>query len=477
MLRPDTQGRPPGLSDREQAVAAKFAAGLTYREIGEELFIAPTTVRTHLSAIYQKLGVRTKLALAARLASDGDAASLVETAPWEDSRPPVVAVVPFDDLSGEERWTRLADGLSADLIADLARYRDVSVIARHTMLSYKGRPHDARSIGEELNADYVIEGTLQADEREVRISVQLVDARNGFALWSARYDRPVGDLFAIQDSVTENVVNVLASGNGKLPSLRRAIVRRKHPANFGAYDCYLLGVEAHDCFSGGSNLESMQLLSRAVELDPELARAWTALGLVYTVNAYSAFLADQFATFRRAEQCLAQALMLDPADSVAHIALNDLRAQPDNLERIAAEHDVGLAMAPNDTETLSTFACSRALVAGDPKQGYEAARRAIRINPHIPWYHIALGRCCFVLGRYEECLAALRDGKPEAPASLLFVAMAQAMLGQRSAAEVASRLRDDFPSFTAEGFMRWYPVTNPPAVAAIREGARRADLA
>ena len=272
-------------------------------------------------------------------------------------------------------------------------------------------------------------------------------------------------------------MNVLAGGNGTLPSLRRAIVRRKHPASFGAYDCYLLGVEALDCFSSASNLESMQLLSRAVELDPELARAWTALGLVYNVNAFSAFSPDPPDSFRRAQQCLSQALMLDPADSVAHIALHDVRSQPGNLERTAAEHEIGLAMAPNDSETLATFACSRALVAGDPRQGYEAARRAVRINPHMPWYHSALGRCCFVLGQHEECLASLRDGRPEVPAILLFVAMAHAMLGNRSAAaEATSRLRHDFPDFTAAGFVRWYPVTNPRPSRRSAKAPRRAGL-
>ena len=170
------------LSDRERVVAAKFAEGMTYREIGETLFIAPTTVRTHLSAIYRKLGVRSKVALATLLADhreqDADQA-LPEGLPTDDSGPPVVAVIPFDNLSGDEYWTRLADGLSADIIVDLARYPDLAVIARQTMLAYKGRRDDVRSIGRELNADYVLEGTLQADGQRVRICVQLVDAALG----------------------------------------------------------------------------------------------------------------------------------------------------------------------------------------------------------------------------------------------------------------------------------------------------------
>ena len=220
------------LSGRERVVAAKFAEGMTYREIGETLFIAPTTVRTHLSAIYRKLDVRSKVALATLLADyrehdTGQAPS--GGLSTEGSGPPVVAVLPFDNLSADEPWNRLADGLSADIMVDLARYPDLAVIARQTMLSYKGRRDDVRSIGRELNADYLLEGTLQAAAQQLRICVQLVDARTGVDLWTARYDRSAEDLFAMQDIVTENVVNILASCCGKLAKLATRCCPAKTP--------------------------------------------------------------------------------------------------------------------------------------------------------------------------------------------------------------------------------------------------------
>ncbi|WP_245494568.1 LuxR C-terminal-related transcriptional regulator, partial [Mesorhizobium sp. M4B.F.Ca.ET.017.02.2.1] len=124
------------LSNRERMIATKFAEGMTYSEIGEMFFIAPATVRTHLSAIYRKLDVRSKVALAALLADRR--LQELDQLPFERRStdlcgPPVVAVLPFDNL--EERWTRIAEGLSADIIVDLARYPDLGVIARQTMLS------------------------------------------------------------------------------------------------------------------------------------------------------------------------------------------------------------------------------------------------------------------------------------------------------------------------------------------------------
>ena len=267
------------------------------------------------------------------------------------------------------------------------------MIARQTMLSYKGRRDDVRSIGRELNADYVIEGTLQADRQRVRICVQLVDAGTGVDLWTARYERSAEDLFAMLDSVTENVINVLATCHGKLANLRRDAARRKPPASLQAYDCYLLGLEQKHLFTRASNKEAIRLLARAVELDPGLARAWTALALAHAVDACNGFTNDVSASIESWSTCVKQALALDPADIHARICLADLRALQGDIDAAVEEHDRVLAAAPNDADSLALLAGSLALVSGNPKQGYELAKRAIRLNPHTPWYFGMLGRC------------------------------------------------------------------------------------
>ena len=256
----------------------------------------------------------------------------VRRPPSGDPGRPVVAVVPIENLSGDEFWTRLADGLSADIIIDLARYSDLAVIARQTMTCYKGRRDDVRSIGRELNADYVLAGTLQAAGQDVRIAVQLIDARTEVALWTTRYERSAEDLFAMQDSITENVVNVLASCRGKIANLGCIAARRKQPANLGAYDCYLLGVEACHKLTLASNREAIRLQSRAVELDPGLARAWAALGMAYSVEVLNAYSSDPAESRERWNTCLEKALALDPADSTARVSLGELRALQGDLK-------------------------------------------------------------------------------------------------------------------------------------------------
>jgi TolB-like protein/DNA-binding CsgD family transcriptional regulator len=469
-----------GLSDRERVIAAKFAEGMTYREIGETLFIAPSTVRTHLSAIYRKLDIRSKVALATLLGDHSDAKlppSLTERLSADESGPPILAVMPVNNLSSGEHWNRFADGMAADLIADFARYPDIAVIARQTMNSYKGRGEDARSIGRELNADYLLEATLQVREQRLRICVQLVDAHTGIDLWTSRYDRSTEDLFAVQDMVTENVVNVLASCCGRLAKLQRDVVRRKPPASLRAYDYYLLGVEQHNLYTRASHAEAVRLLSRAVELDPSLARAWTVLGLAHAVAVINAFTTDPSAAKEKWRSCLERALALDAGDTHARICLAELRALHGDLDATEREYDLALAAAPNDSDTLALLAGGRAFVTGDPRNGYELAKRAIRLNPYVPWYYSMLGRSSFVVGLQRESLAAFTQAPSDSPATLLFQAMAHAMLGETpQATEIADRLAREFPDLSAEGFITSYPVTNPPAVAAIREGARRAGL-
>ena len=406
--------------------------------------------------------------------SSGDHSPLADS---EKFGPPVVAVLPMNDLSGDVRWERLADGLSADIIADLARYPDLAVVSHQTMLSYKGKCEDVRSIGRALNADYLLESSLQSRQGQVRISVQLVDGASGADLWAARYDQSAEDLFVFQDKVTENVVNVLASECGKLLKLRRDVLRRKHPASLRAYDCYLLGQEQNGLLSRESNVEAIRLLSRAVELDPGLARAWTNLGLAHSVQACNGFADDPDVPMRAWRACIEQALVHDPDDLWARTCMACFLAMDGEFEAAGDEHNRVLAAAPNNSDVLAFLAGNVALVVGDALDGCELARRAIQLNPHVPWYYGMLGRCCFVAGLFKECLAALKRSSPQMPSNWMFQVLAHTMLDQPSEAKrIAARLHEDFPKFSAELFIKTYPVTNPQAIAAIREGAHRAGL-
>jgi TolB-like protein len=147
---------------------------------------------------------------------------------------PSIAVLPFDNLSGDEATGRLADGLTEDVITDLARYRDLDVIARNSTAVYKSKPVGVRQVGRDLNVRYVLEGSIQRHGEHARVTAQLIDAGTGAHVWTERWDGPAEDVFAVQTEVAERVANALA-GHSVLLRESVAAAKRKRPADLGAY--------------------------------------------------------------------------------------------------------------------------------------------------------------------------------------------------------------------------------------------------
>jgi TolB-like protein/class 3 adenylate cyclase len=197
---------------------------------------------------------------------------------------PSIAVLSFDNLSGDAATGRLADGITEDIITDLARFAYLDVIARNSTLPYKDKPVDVRQIGKELNVRYVLEGSIQRQAERVRVTAQLIDAAAGAHVWSERWDRPAQDVFAVQTELAESVANRIG-GHGLVEAAGRETAKRKRPENLTAYDLYLLGIEAKHRLTEESLQEAVRLFQRALELDPQLARAWTGLAWAYVLTA------------------------------------------------------------------------------------------------------------------------------------------------------------------------------------------------
>ncbi|RAZ84357.1 adenylate cyclase [Mesorhizobium hawassense] len=458
------------LSDRERAVAERFAAGMTYREIGQVLFIAPSTVRTHLAAIYEKLGVRNKVALARRISTVAGAAPA--TALPDAS--PVLAVFPIECLSGDDRWRRFADGLSSDVTHDLARYADMPVVAFHTMKKLGSKAADFIADGKALGVTYIVSGRLSADDARIRLTVELVDATCGVNLWSERFDRSVEDVFALQDSLTESVINVLAGCFGVIATAGRKAIRRKAPANLRAHDYYLMGVEHHNTFGRADNAEAIRLFSRAIELDGSLVKAWVELAWAYAIQCCNGFSSDPAASIEKWRQAVEEALRLDPTHGGAWLCLGDLMGCYGDLEAAERAHRRAFEYGANHADNLALLAGSKALVVGDPNEALPLIERAMRLNPLAPpWYFGMQGRVLFTVGRHKEAIIALRRSTPDSPNVLMFLALAHAAAGEDAeAAAIAARLNSEFPDFSVEGFIVGYPVSNPKAVRALRDAAK-----
>jgi TolB-like protein/class 3 adenylate cyclase/Flp pilus assembly protein TadD len=390
---------------------------------------------------------------------------------------PSIAVLPLANLSGDPRWERLAGGITEDIITDLARHPDLFVIARNSTEAYKGKAVDVKQVGKGLGVHYVLEGSLQADAGRVRITAQLIDAATGGHLWAERYDRPEGELFAIQDEVVQKIANTIGAWHGQVARAQLAIARRKPPAGLDAYDFYLLGIEQKHKFTKESEAEAIRLLSRAVELDPGLARAWVGLAMAYVISASYGFSDDSRTAMERVRECTEKALTLDPSDAVALTMMGDIRAARGDLAGAKQEYERALATAPSDAEVLTLLAGS-VLTTSDPEWGAALGRQALRLNPMAPsYYYLFLSYAEYLRGAYREAVTLLRQVPQDSPPPLFFLALSHAQLGEtQEAQKLAARLETEFPNFTVEGFIRDYPITNPPALAAIRESASKAGL-
>jgi TolB-like protein/class 3 adenylate cyclase/Tfp pilus assembly protein PilF len=324
---------------------------------------------------------------------------------------PSIAVLPFDNLGDDAATGRLADGITEDIITDLARFPEFEVVARNSTAVYKGKPVDVRQVGKELGVGYVLEGSFQRVGDQLRATAQLIDARTGRHLWSERWDRSVEEVFALQTELAEQVSNRLGSGAGLIQEAGRKAAKRKRPENLNAYELYLLGTEKLEQVTKESIEESIRLLKRAVELDPTLARAWVELHWAY-MNA-SWFGADANTATRAARDAAERAIALDPGDAEAHIVLGDAFGMAGDFARSEAEYEEGLRLNPGSAEML-TFYAGWGSTFGKPERGAEAADKAIRLNPrYLPWQARVFSNAYFMAGRYEDALRMLDRISPD----------------------------------------------------------------
>ncbi|MER9080813.1 adenylate/guanylate cyclase domain-containing protein [Mesorhizobium sp. M0895] len=326
------------------------------------------------------------------------------------SAKPSVAVLPFNNYGGDEATGRLADGLTEDIITDLARFPELEVVARNSTEVYKGKPVDARQVASALHVGFVLEGSIQRQNRRVRITAQLIDAQTGNHLWSDRWDRPAEDVFAVQTEIAEQVTNRLGGGVGLIQAAGRAAAKRKRPENLNAYDYYLLGTEKIEKLTKADEEEAVSLLNRAVELDPGLARAWVEL--YHAHNVLAVFGVNPESNYRAAADVAERAVRLDPSDAEAHAVFGMSLANKGDIARAKAELDTALRLAPGSSEIL-TFYSGFAAHFGEPERGAQMVDKVMRLDPNYPmWTSNFFSYAYLMAGRYEDAVKMLERMTP-----------------------------------------------------------------
>jgi adenylate cyclase len=318
---------------------------------------------------------------------------------------PSIVILPFKNMSSDPEQEYFSDGLTEVLTGDLSKISSLFVIARNSAFAYKGKAVKVQDVGREMGVRYVLEGSVQRADQRVRITTQLIDATTGYHLWSEQYDRPLTDLFALQDEIVQKIVTTLKL---QLTLQEQGWVVRKHTDNLEAYDAFLRGVESYSRYTKEANAQARQLFEKAVALDPQYAEAYAWLSLTYYIEWTLRWSADP-QTLERALALAQKAVALDESLPVAHSLLSNVYAQKQQYDQAIAEGERAIALDPNNADSYAVQA--QALnFAGRPEEALRAVEQAMRLNPRYPfWYLFELGWAYRLTGRYTEAIATLKE--------------------------------------------------------------------
>lgn len=352
---------------------------------------------------------------------------------------PSIAVLPFQNMSGDSDQGYFCDGVVEDIITGLSRIKWLFVIARNSSFIYKGRVIDVKQVGRELGVRYVLEGSLRKSADRVRVTAQLIDAATGAHVWAERYDRKYDDIFALQDEITLSVVGAIEP-NLRLAEIER--VKRKRPDSLDAYDLVLQAQP--DVFSRMPQraTHALPLVQRALALDPSYA-----LAHAYAAESYhTLFLRGGFnEENRRASIRHAEAAIAHGQDDAPALAFAGFIMGMDKHDRPAAfaTFDAALAVSPSSALTYILGSVVFAL-AGDAEKAIEWANRGLRLSPFDPYRASAYGALSFghfQRDRYQESADAARKAIQAAPGfSVCYMALTAPLvrLGQLDEAKVAA---------------------------------------
>jgi adenylate cyclase len=324
---------------------------------------------------------------------------------------PSIVVLPFVNISNDSEQEYFSDGITEDLTSDLSKISSLFVIARNSAFTYKGKAVKVQEVSREMGVRYVLEGSVRKAENQVRITAQLIDATTGGHLWSERYDRPLKDIFALQDEIVQKIVTTLKL---QLTLQEQGWIVRKHTDNVEAYDSYLRGIEPFFRFTQETNAQARQMWDRAVALDPQYAEAYARLGFTYYREWFLRWSVDP-QNLERAFALEQKAVALDDSVPIAHSILSWVYAQKRQYDQALAEGERAIALDPNNADSYQ-FQAEVLNFAGRPEEGLRMAEQSMRLNPRYPpWYLFRLGWAYNLTGRYAEAIATLREFLSRSP--------------------------------------------------------------
>ncbi len=388
--------------------------------------------------------------------------------PESNTHSACIAVLPFENLSGDQGQDYFAEGFVEELITDLSHFASLQVISSYTSRKMGAGAHDGFEEARKLSIDYLLKGNFRRRGEKLRINAQLVDTSDGRVIRAERYDASADAVFEIQDDI---VARVVAEISAQIDKVLLAAARHKPITSLAAYDCWLRGMDHLRQGTLAADRDARKIFRQALEIDPQYSRAYAGLSLSY-FNEWSCNLWDLWEeTQRRAYDYAKQAAQLDDNDHIVQLVLGRILLYRRRFNRAEQHIEKSLTLNPNDADNLVQIASCKGYL-GKAREGERHFHKALRLNPYRNiWYYPYGAFTCFVQRRYDACIQMARKGPindvwVDLPG---YIAAAYAYLGNRTQAEYyLNRFRGVFQDKITAGrtpqsgeIIQWFKTANP----------------
>jgi TolB-like protein/class 3 adenylate cyclase/Tfp pilus assembly protein PilF len=386
------------------------------------------------------------------LVDPNEASSVRKVLPLPDK--PSIAVLPFQNMSGDAEHEFFADGIAEEIITGLSRLRWLFVIARNSSFTYKGRNVDVRQVGRELGVRYVLQGSVRRSGNRIRVTGQLVEAETGTQLWAERYDRALDDVFEIQDEIAEIAIGCIQP---ELYAAEHDRLKRKPPRSLDAWERFVHGMFLYSQHSDAGTKQALDELARAIELDDSYAKAHGLRAVCLAWRAYQGW-EDWHTAFAAAAAGASRAVVGDPQEPWAYVALGFVaQSEQRNADAVGA-FSRAIDVSPNFAYAHGLLGAAHS-AGGRPEQAIECIDRAIRLSPRDIFgdeYQLYYAFAHFQAGRYAEAASAAQraiDQRPDHPVLYVMAVASYGLAGETATARrLATQLMRLVPSFSVLNF-------------------------
>ena len=411
---------------------------------------------------------------AIRLPGGGEPAHVELTIPEK----PSIAVLPFDNMSGDPEQEYFSDGLTEDIITALGLWRSFPVIARNSTFAYKGKSPGVRILASELGARYILEGSVRKSGNRLRISAQLIDATNGLHVWAEKFDRELTDIFELQDEIVQRIAATIE------PELERAEQKRsvvRKLQDLDAWDYYQRGMSCLYEYSKEGNERARKMFQHALTRDPDYSQAISGLAYTHHRDLAMEVADDREASIAKCLEAARRGVALDPVSSFARVVLAQAHIWPDQHDLAIAEAEMALELNPNSAHAhlvLGSFLDS----AGNSEDGIRKIEKGLELNPQDPRKHnflTLLARAYLNARRYEEAVRQAQKAlhhHPRYPNANYILAASLGHLDRQTEARAALDECEHVHSGFVGKRTRWKPYQNPADNEHILDGIRKAGL-